>query len=415
MKEIRLGIGFATGRKNFPKVLSAYIKAWNVSKNSIPKDVKVTLNLFVSYDLKYHNTQSTDYTNLSQEIVDAFDSITFLGAKDVFRSLEMLQKRGKLTRDELKSVFGSGYAGKRNAIMCAAIESLMDYLLFLDDDEYPMAVTNRRDLCLWSGQQVLLSHLKEIGSVDYTNGFHCGYISPIPQIEFNSVLKEQDFRVFIEAISNDVINWNSIRSLMDSGGVTYASADILLQNESSDVPLSGGCKFISGSNLCINLKRPQRTLPFFNPPGARGEDTFLSSMLQEREVRRIPCYTFHDGFSIYQHLLDGVLPIHLSAISVGMPSVNRRFLNACIGWVRYKPLLVYITDPNEYEKRMQSIKSALADTLPKMSEYFQDQRFSVVATEFEKYSKNTKRHYEQFQLTQRTWKKIVDSIESQQR
>jgi len=119
----------------------------------------------------------------------------------------------------------------------------------------------------------------------------------------------------------------------------------------------GGYKFISGGNLCINLRQPQRSLPFFNPPGARGEDTFLSTMLQDRVVRRIPCYTFHDGFSICQHLLDGVLPIQLSAITAGAPSVNTRFLNACIGWVRYKPLLVYLTDPSSYARRMAELKT----------------------------------------------------------
>lgn len=57
---------------------------------------------------------------------------------------------------------------------------------------------------------------------------------------------------------------------MESGGVTYASTAVLTRNETEDVPLIGGCKFISGANLCINLKCPQNSLPFFNPPGARG-------------------------------------------------------------------------------------------------------------------------------------------------
>jgi hypothetical protein len=194
---------------------------------------------------------------------------------------------------------------------------------------------------------------------------------------------------------------------MESGGVTYASTDVLTTNKTEDVPLIGGCKFISGANLCINLKNPQKTLPFFNPPRARGEDTFLSTLLSDRTVRRIPCYTFHDGFSIYQHLLDGVLPIHLSAITTNSSAVNSRFLNACIGWVRYKPLLTYITAPEEYEQRMKLIKSALEQTLPKLAEYFQDKRFFNVAVEFEKYSKNVKRHYHQFALAQHTWKRIT--------
>lgn len=107
MKEIRLGIGFATGRRNFRKVLSAYINTWDASKGGLPGDVKVSLHLFVAYDIEYHNTKSTDYTNLNQEIVDAFDSITFVGAKNALRSLVKLRASGDFTQAELAGVFGA--------------------------------------------------------------------------------------------------------------------------------------------------------------------------------------------------------------------------------------------------------------------------------------------------------------------
>lgn len=410
MKEIHMGIGFATGRLNFRKVLSAYMHTWKATEADLLNGTEFKLHLFVAYDVEYHNTKSTDYTNLPQEIVDAFESVTFVGAKNALSSLEELRNNSEFTQTELSSVFGSGYAGKRNAVLIAAIKRKMDYLLFLDDDEYPMAVTKNHDTCLWSGQQVFISHLKEIGNADYTNGLHCGYISPIPQIRFNDVLDAESFKLFIEAISNDIINWTSIKKLMESGGVTYASTDVLIANKAVEVPLKGGCKFISGANLCINLRDPSKTLPFFNPPGARGEDTFLSTLLEDKIVRRIPCYTFHDGFSIYQHLLDGVLPIRLSAITTDSAVVNSRFLNACIGWVRYKPLFTYITAPEEYEQRRVQIKSALDQTLPKLAEYFQEKRFFNIATEFDKYSKNVKKHYNQFSLSQRTWEKIMNMV-----
>lgn len=410
MKKIRMGLGFATGRKSFKKVLFAHINVWNAVLKRIPKDIEVSLHLFVAYDLDYLNTMSTDYTNLSQEIVDAFESTHFYGAKNALKSIEQARKRNDFTDAELKSVFGSGYAGKRNAILFAALENHMDCLLFLDDDEYPMAVTNNKDFCLWSGQNIILSHLNEIEHADYTNGQHCGYISPIPQIQFNNILGEEDFRIFIEAISNDIINWGKMKELMKSGGITYASTDVILGNKVTEVPEIGGCRFISGANLCINLMKPERTFAFYNPPGARGEDTFLSTMLHDRRVYQIPCYAFHDGFSIYHRLLDGVLPIHLEPITASSPAIVTRFLNACIGWVRYKPLLVYITAPDQFEQEMASIRQALSDTLPKLSGYFGNDRFNVVLEEFEKYSKNVKRHYRQMELTQSTWQKLLTII-----
>ena len=286
----------------------------------------------------------------------------------------------------------------------------MDYLLFLDDDEYPMAVTKRNDVCLWSGQKVITSHLKEIPNADFTHGYHCGYISPIPQIRFDDTLSEKAFRLFIEAISNDIVNWDEIKRLVESGGVTYASTEILIKQETQDVPQLNGCKFISGANLCINLTDPRKTFPFFNPPGARGEDTFLSTLLQERTVLKIPCYTFHDGFSSYQDLLEGSLPLRLKPMTTETADINERFLNACIGWIRYKPLLVYITDKENYEQRMKDIRQALETTLPIISVYFTDGRFLEVLAEFERYASEVENHYRLFQTVQNTWACIVKEI-----
>ena len=285
----------------------------------------------------------------------------------------------------------------------------MDYLLFLDDDEYPLAVTKSRDVCLWSGQHVILSHLLEIPNADYTNGLHCGYISPIPQIPFSSAFTEEDFRAFIEAISNDIINWDNMRMLMQSGGVTYASTEILMKKHPEEVREVNHCKFISGANLCINLTKPERTFPFYNPPGARGEDTFLSTMLHDRTVLEIPVYAFHDGFSSYKNILSGVLPTELAPIKADAPNIVTRFLSACIGWVRYKPLLVYLTNPGGYENEIQRMRETLTNVLPKLAAYFQNDGFLNILNELEEYQANAKKHAAQLNLAQRTWQKLVQN------
>lgn len=413
-KKIRLGIGLATGRKSFKRVLYSYTNIWKETLKILQKDMDVSLNLFVSYDVDYNNTKSTDFTNLNQEIVDTFEQIVFMGAKNAYRSFQELAAEEDFSTSELKSVFGAGYAGKRNAVLFSAIEQRMDYLIFLDDDEYPMAVTKRDDLCLWSGQRVFLSHIKNLLKADITNGYHCGYISPIPQIAFNDILTEEKFHIFIRAISNDVISWESILELMKTGGVTYASPQILSRGISREVPWENNCRFITGANLGLNLTDPSRTLPFFNPPGARGEDTFLSTLLEHRKVLRIPCYTFHDGFSYYHHLLDGVLPSKLKSITADSPRIVTRFVNACIGWVRYKPLFVYITDRENYESKMQEIRENLEVTIPAMQTYFSDDRFLKIPQEFEHYYKNVERHYRLYLRSQKTWDKILGWIRTKQ-
>ena len=113
---------------------------------------------------------------------------------------------------------------------------------------------------------------------------------------------------------------------MKNGGVTFASKEILTSDDYLEVQQVNKAKFISGANLCINLTDANRVFPFYNPPGARGEDTFLSTCLSERKVLRVPVYTFHDGFSTYNDLLHGVLPIKLKFIRADTEKIVRAFI-----------------------------------------------------------------------------------------
>jgi hypothetical protein len=247
-----------------------------------------------------------------------------------------------------------------------------------------------------------------LGNADITNGLHCGYISPIPYIEFSNVVTESDFRLFIEAISNDILEWDKIRRLMNDGGVTYANPQIFVDDTVQEVEEINHAKFISGSNLGINLMNPKRVKPFFNPPKARGEDAFLSTCLSEHRVLRVPCYTFHDGFSIYSDLLDGVLPLQLKHFDANTEKVVSRFYKACIGWVRYKPLYLFITQPDRFAEETVTIKSKLAATVPKLCKYFNNPCFQKIIAEFDKYCRLAVSHHQLFLDNQRIWEHIRD-------
>lgn len=405
-KNIKVGIGFATGRKNFQKVLRTYIHTWKES--GLVGNKGVSLNLFVAYDLNYHKTKITDYTNVRPELAEQIDSSKFIGSTAIKEEIDYLIRENVININEGRMIFGKGYAAKRNAVLYNAIKQNMDYLVFLDDDEYPMAVTKTRNTAIWGGQEVLTNHLKYITQADITHGNHCGYISPIPYMEFNDTMTEADFRSFIEAISNDIINWDTLKTVMENGGVTYADTKILTSDDAIEVQEINHAKFISGANLGINLTDSRRIFPFYNPPGARGEDTFLSTCLSERKVLSVPCYAFHDGFSTYNDLLEGVLPIRLKFIKADTKQITTRFYKACIGWIRYKPLLLYITQPDCYEKKIEEMREQLNETLPKICTYFGKPDFIKVLTELEKYHRNVRKHYREFLETQRIWAKIME-------
>jgi len=403
-KKIQVGIGFATGRKNFKRVLNTYIYNWKES--GLVETEKVMLNLFIAYDLKYNKTKSADYTSIGNKLTDMVDDLHFLDSEYITNEINQLIGDNVINETEAALFFSSGYAAMRNIILYSAVKNKTDYLLFLDDDEYPLVVTKSQNTTIWSGQHVLSTHLLTIKNADITSGYHCGYVSPIPNIEFNEVLTENDFRMFIEAISNDIINWDNIKSIMNNDGITYADTKILVSNTPTEVLEEMNTKFISGANLCINLTNPQRTKPFYNPPGARGEDTFLSTCLKERKIMRIPCYTFHDGFSTYNHLLSGVLPTKLKQIKADSKQIINRFYRACIGWTRYKPLFLYITQRDGYEEKIKKMRENLSITLPKLCTYFDSKDFMKIAKELDLYHSNVQNHYNQFISNQNTWVKI---------
>jgi hypothetical protein len=405
--KINVAIGFVTGRKHFQNVLRSYINNW--LENGLIQDKNIRLHIFVAYDLKYHTTRISDYKNIPPELAGMVDSIIFLDAAKVREETRRLNDNHIIGTAESKLLFGEGYGRKRNIVTYFAIRHKMNRLIFIDDDEYPVAVYKNDFTKLnWMGQSVVGTHLRFIQDADITHGHHCGYISPIPFIKFNSLLQENDFKDFIDAISNDIVSWDKVKKLiLDYKGVTYADPHIINNDVASEVKEEGGMKFISGANLCLNLEDTKELPPFYNPPGARGEDTFMSTAISRLKVVKVPCYTFHDGFLKYHNLLNGVLPVALEEIDAGSPAILKRFINAAIGWIRYKPLMIYITRRPGFEAIMDDMKAKLDKSIPRLCAYFNTKEFEAIHREFEHYRARVKKHFKDFTATKAAWKKLM--------
>ena len=89
-------------------------------------------------------------------------------------------------------------------------------------------------------------------------------------------------------------------------------------------------------------------------------------------------------------------------------------MSACVGWIRYKPLLLYITNREGYADEIQRMRQTLSDVLPKLAQHFGNDGFLKIIGELEEYQHNVKKHFAQFTLAQDTWKKLVDTIENKQ-
>jgi len=212
----------------------------------------------------------------------------------------------------------------------------------------------------------------------------------------------------INALSNDIVSWETIRTVvLGDGGVTYADPRIVDGVLPEEVPSVKGMKFISGANLCLNLNRGGADAPFFNPPGARGEDTFLSTCLEDKKVMRVPAYTFHDAFLKYHALLHGVLPRRFDPVEALDPAVVKRFAKAAIGWVRYKPLLTYVTDRSAYAATMESMEDTFARLGPGLRAHFKADEFTRLLPELRRYAAKVPEHYELFEQTKAAWTKAL--------
>lgn len=407
---MNIAIGFVTGRKQFQSTLKTYVNNW--LEHGLVIDPTIRLHLFIAYDLKYFNTIVSDYKNIPDEVAQMIDSINFYGSNEVNREIELWKEKGIVSDTEASLIFGEGYAKKRNIVSYFAMKKNMDKLIFIDDDEYPVAtMKNAFGKCVWMGQSVVGTHLKYNDQADITHGHHCGYISPIPYVKFDETLSENDFRLFIEAVSNDIVSWSVFKELLNEHKcVTYANDAIINNAIVKEVSEEKGMKFISGSNICFNLNKTRNLPPFYNPPGARGEDTFMSTALSDFKVLKVPCYTFHDGFSKYKNILNGVMPITLEAIEGDSPANQKRFVKAAIGWIRYKPLMIYITQRQEFDRIMDEMKNNLKVSIPRLNAYFKTKEFSKVLKEFEEYKKNVVNHFEEFEETKRVWKILLQQF-----
>ncbi len=136
----------------------------------------------------------------------------------------------------------------------------------------------------------------------------------------------------------------------------------------------------------------------------------MSTALTGLKVLKVPCYTFHDGFSMYNNILNGVLPVSLAPIEANSPEIVKRFINASIGWIRYKPLMIYITDRAGYESSMKDIEEKLKSSIPKLCKYFGTEEFEIIFQDFLKFKKNVENHFKDFEDTKKAWFSLLDGI-----
>lgn len=409
--EINFAVGFVTGRETACEIINAY---YLDMLNQIKRyNKKVNLTIYILYDVNYQNTHIDNFYKINKEVYDTNIKIRHISEEDINNEKINILKQGILNEDEVSQFLGHGHAKCRNTLMYFALKEKTDYLLFWDDDEYPYAVyKNEKSELEWFKQDNILEHLNNIEDVSITQGYHCGYISPIPYVDYTNEKVENTMKKYINSISNDILNWDKIKDIFEkNNGITYTNKDIIENKIKYEIEYKDGGKWVAGSVLCLNLNKLDTIPAFYNPLGARGEDTFFSTMLNKAKVLKIPLYHFHDGFLKCKEIMKGELPENLIKITSEKDQyVEKRFLNASRGWIKYKPLYVYITDRKNYDNIMSDIEIQLKESIYGMNEVFKDCNFNCVLDDFKKYSERVESDYKQYKLVNEVWIKLKEHI-----
>lgn len=402
-KTIKFGLGFVTGRPNVCKVINnTYEQLIKQFKNT---DNEIELTIFILFDLGYQYTTRVDFYGLMPNVYKDI-KIKYITPEDIEEMKKRLIGKGKLTREEADLFFGHGHAKGRNTLMYYALIREMNYLLFWDDDEYPVACMqdDKTKEIVWKKQDNVSKHYEYIQDADVTIGYHCGYISPIPYVELNEDVDENLFRDYIEAISNDIVSWDSIKEkFTKDNGITYANREIANGNNCYEIQSDGVGKWVAGSTLCLNLDHIDRIPAFYNPEGARGEDTFFSTNLNNSKVIKVPVYHFHDGFLKYTNILRGKYPKMLRKIKLEDEQIAKRFMQASRGWVKYKPLLLYVTCKENYKEKIEETYKKLKAGIPEINKLFIEEDCNILMEDLKQYDRDVKKHYNEYLKTNEIW------------
>lgn len=220
-RPMKIAIGFVTGRPNVCKVINNMYNQMLYQLKDLKPNIKLTI--FILFDLSYQMTTRIDFYSVLPQVYKNI-KIRYITPEDIEEEKKKLIGRQGFSKKEVDFILGHGHAKGRNTLLYYAAKSKYDYLLFWDDDEYPVACIKNEDGTInWKKQNNISKHLEYIKDADITIGYHCGYISPIPYIEINKEINEDMFKKYIEAISNDIISWDSIKeNFKKNNGVTYA-------------------------------------------------------------------------------------------------------------------------------------------------------------------------------------------------
>jgi len=299
------------------------------------------IGVLINYDPLLLNIQPEKFLYDGKH-ASRFREILYLGPKDV-KFYQTQMKALGLAENEIEMLCQvSGFGNKKNLILLCALLKDYDFVLFWDDDEYPVVCLQGASEILWSRTDVLGAHLSELlTGADVTCGFWTGHVFPtVPGIY--KILSAHTAARLGEALSlgTETHSKQSFtlpeRSFKVGDGIPKAE----------EMRIVRGGKWVSGGNLAV---RAQSVLsgavpPYYTPSESRGDDTIFSFHLSDAKVMAVPGGAFHDMYLDYPSITKGKYPLNPGFIPSHTEKYEARFASALKAWLAYAPLFIRLSE-----------------------------------------------------------------------
>ena len=154
-EKLHFGIGFITGRPNICEIINNTYQL--LLKQTQKKNIELTI--FILFDVKFQNVNREEFYQLNPEVYKNIE-IKYIAPEDIQHEKNKLIEKNILKKEQADLFFGYGYGRARNTLMYMAVKNKIDYFLFWDDDEYPVACfKNENNKIEWKMQNNILKHI----------------------------------------------------------------------------------------------------------------------------------------------------------------------------------------------------------------------------------------------------------------
>lgn len=369
------------------------------------------VGLLINYDPDFQNLP-VDAFFYDGRWASLFSEILYIGPNEVAEYAIQMRAMG-LVEDEIRLLCQPrGFGHKKNLILLRALLEGYEATLFWDDDEYPVVCMATDANPVWRPTDVLSAHLGEITSgADVTSGFWSGHVYPtVPGI--NEILRHGTAELLGEALS--------------LGTETHSKASFVDPNRSfslghgipevTEIPSSGGGKWVSGGNVCIRVPSVTRGVvpPFYTPQDSRGDDTMFSMQLSRARVMQVPSGAFHDMYLDFPEIGRGKYPQNVGYIPANIGKYLVRFASGLKAWLAYAPLFIRLKEGAGYDviiRKMLDMLQAVDRTLflefPLLGESLNQQRLSDI---FAHYARNLESQYRELQRCYAAWHQLCSKM-----